>query len=54
MYPMGVVAAADGSVYIIDSIALRRVGPDGIISTVANVGGHDVALLPDGGFLVGS
>jgi sugar lactone lactonase YvrE len=54
MYPKGLAIAADGSVYIIDYQAIRRVGPDGIISTVAMVGGNDIALLSDGGIAVRS
>jgi streptogramin lyase len=70
--PKGVVVGPDGSVYITENAAVRRVGPDGIISTVAGDGNinkgfsgdggpalqakfnyvHDVALLPDGGFVV--
>ncbi|NJD69712.1 MAG: PKD domain-containing protein [candidate division NC10 bacterium] len=34
----GVVVAPDGSVYIGDSYRIRRVGPDGIITTVAGTG----------------
>ena len=43
----------DGSFYFIDhaSERVRRVGPDGIITTVAN-GGSDIALGPDGSLYI--
>jgi RHS repeat-associated protein len=47
--PSGIAAAADGSLYIADTMnnRIRRVGPDGIISTVA--GNGDFGYTGDGG-----
>ncbi len=45
--PIEVAAAPDGSVYLTDGNAVRRVGPDGIITTA--VGGNFGASLGDGG-----
>ena len=45
--PIEVAAAPDGSVYITNGNAVKRVGPDGIISTVA--GGNFGEPLGDGG-----
>jgi RHS repeat-associated protein len=51
-YPRGVAVGSDGSLYIASTILsnnqrVRRVGPDGIISTVAGTGGYGFA--GDGG-----
>ena len=48
--PFGVVVAPDGSLYIVDQARIRRVGPDGIITTVAGGGNFsDPSQVGDGG-----
>jgi len=51
--PVGVALGLDGTVYIADrhNNDVRRVGPDGIISTLAGYAGEDVALEDSDGIL---
>jgi streptogramin lyase len=46
-YPTGIAFGPDGSLYIIDGSRVRRVGPDGIITTVA--GSNNSGYGGDGG-----
>ncbi|MBI2877240.1 MAG: hypothetical protein HYY20_10190 [Candidatus Tectomicrobia bacterium] len=39
-WPSGVAVGPDGSLYIAEASDIRRVGPDGIITTVAGIGGR--------------
>jgi len=50
-YPFGVAIGVDGSIYIADSYnsRVRRVGPDGIITTVAGGGSPVYPSIGDGG-----
>lgn len=45
----GIALGTDGSIYIADGNRIRRVGPDGIISTVAGSGGGTGVNSGDGG-----
>jgi RHS repeat-associated protein len=45
--PLGIALGRDGSIYIIENAAIRRVGPDGIITTIAGDG--TVGFSGDGG-----
>ncbi|MBL8247056.1 MAG: hypothetical protein JNK95_01665, partial [Candidatus Competibacter sp.] len=60
LYPEGVAVAPDGSVLIADdgNRRIRRVGPDGIITTVAGEAWLnsllDIAVAPDGSILITS
>lgn len=59
-YPTGIVRTADGFLLVVDTVnrKLRRVGPDGVTATVADLGSAGaqspcgIALAPDGRVLV--
>ena len=51
--PTAIAALPDGGFYVSDPFErkVRRIGPDGYVSTVARVHADDIAVMPDGGFV---